>query len=180
MNSRTAHNSRRLHAALRRKIQNCRKVPELATVLDAAAGLTRLEAENAFSLSLVRHGRITPDAVWELKTQILRKSGSLELHRGRKISEPRRIGVIEVVLSTSHATTKSGTIDAAISWCAAVVAAGLRQVAVLQSSGTRSRSTGVDSGRRQSDGLAGRPVRRANTSGSARDRRHGSVCGHDR
>ena len=57
---------------------------ELATVLDAAAGLTRLEAENAFSLSLVRHGRITPDAVWELKTQILRKSGSLELHRGKE------------------------------------------------------------------------------------------------
>ena len=45
---------------------------ELGTVLDAAAGLTRLEAENAFSLSLVRHGKITPDAVWELKTQILR------------------------------------------------------------------------------------------------------------
>lgn len=58
--------------------------PELATVLNAAAGLTRLEAENAFSLSLVRHGRITPDAVWELKTQILRKSGSLELHRGQE------------------------------------------------------------------------------------------------
>ncbi len=57
---------------------------ELATVLNAAAGLTRLEAENAFSLSLVRHGRITPDAVWELKTQILRKSGSLELHRGQE------------------------------------------------------------------------------------------------
>ena len=57
---------------------------ELATVLDAAAGLTRLEAENAFSLSLVRHRRITPDAVWELKTQILRKSGSLELHRGQE------------------------------------------------------------------------------------------------
>jgi hypothetical protein len=56
---------------------------ELTTVLNAAAGLTRLEAENAFSLSLVRHGRITPDAVWELKTQILRKSGSLELHRGQ-------------------------------------------------------------------------------------------------
>ena len=57
---------------------------ELVTVLDAAAGLTRLEAENAFSLSLVRHGRITPDAIWELKTQILRKSGSLELHRGKE------------------------------------------------------------------------------------------------
>lgn len=57
--------------------------PELETVLDAAAGLTRMEAENAFSLSLVRHGRVTPDAVWELKTQTLKKSGSLELHRGQ-------------------------------------------------------------------------------------------------
>ncbi|MBD3673301.1 MAG: AAA family ATPase [Planctomycetaceae bacterium] len=56
---------------------------ELETVLDAAAGLTRMEAENAFSLSLVRHGRVTPDAVWELKTQTLKKSGSLELHRGQ-------------------------------------------------------------------------------------------------
>ena len=32
----------------------------LAAVLDAAAGLTRMEAENAFSLSLVRHGRLAP------------------------------------------------------------------------------------------------------------------------
>ena len=56
--------------------------PELDIVLDAAAGLTRMEAENAFSLSLVRHGRVTPDAVWEMKTQTLKKSGSLELHRG--------------------------------------------------------------------------------------------------
>jgi len=56
---------------------------ELETVLDAAAGLTRMEAENAFSLSLVRRGEITPDAVWELKTQMLKKSGSLELHRSQ-------------------------------------------------------------------------------------------------
>lgn len=56
--------------------------PELDRVLDSAAGLTRMEAENAFSLSLVRHGQIRPDAVWELKTQMLKKSGSLELHRG--------------------------------------------------------------------------------------------------
>ena len=54
----------------------------LKTVLDAAAGLTRLEAENAFSLSLVRHERITPDAIWELKTQTLKKSGLLQLYRG--------------------------------------------------------------------------------------------------
>jgi len=55
---------------------------ELETVLDAAAGLTRMEAENAFSLSLVRQERITADAVWELKTQTLKKSGLLSLHRG--------------------------------------------------------------------------------------------------
>ena len=56
---------------------------ELETVLDAAAGLTRLEAENAFSLSLVRQGRITSEAVWELKSGMLKKSGLLELHRGQ-------------------------------------------------------------------------------------------------
>jgi len=56
---------------------------ELETVLDAAAGLTRLEAENAFSLSLVRQGRITSDAVWELKSGMLKKSGLLELHLGQ-------------------------------------------------------------------------------------------------
>jgi len=56
---------------------------ELDTVLDAACGLTRYEAENAFSLSLVRHGRITSEAMWELKSGMLKKSGLLELHRGQ-------------------------------------------------------------------------------------------------
>lgn len=56
---------------------------ELDTVLDAACGLTRYEAENAFSLSLVRHGRITSEAVWELKSGMLKKSGLLELNRGQ-------------------------------------------------------------------------------------------------
>ena len=53
------------------------------TVLDAVSGLTRYEAENAFSLSLVRHGRVTSEAVWELKSGMLKKSGLLELHRGQ-------------------------------------------------------------------------------------------------
>ena len=53
--------------------------PELDTVLDAASGLTRYEAENAFSLSLIRHSRITSEAVWELKSGMLKKSGLLEL-----------------------------------------------------------------------------------------------------
>jgi len=56
--------------------------PELENVLDAAAGLTRYEAEGAVSLSLVRHGRVTAESVWELKSQMLKKSGLLSLHRG--------------------------------------------------------------------------------------------------
>src|SRR4051794_31691951 len=54
----------------------------LDAVLDAAAGLTRLEAENAFSLSLVRHGRLAPEVLWEIKSGALKKSGLLALHRG--------------------------------------------------------------------------------------------------
>lgn len=55
---------------------------ELERVIDAAGGLTRYEAEGAFSLSLVRHGRVRPDVLWEQKSQMLRKSGLLSLHRG--------------------------------------------------------------------------------------------------
>jgi len=55
---------------------------ELATVLDAASGLTRYEAEAAFSLSLVREGAIRPQSVWDLKSQMLKKNGLLTLHRG--------------------------------------------------------------------------------------------------
>ena len=55
---------------------------ELGTVLDAAAGLTRFEAEGAFALSLVRHGHLAADSIWELKSQTLTKSGLLQLHRG--------------------------------------------------------------------------------------------------
>ena len=54
---------------------------KLQTILDPAAGLTRLEAENAFSLSLVWHGRIEPDAVWELKSGMLKKSGLMKLYQ---------------------------------------------------------------------------------------------------
>jgi hypothetical protein len=54
----------------------------LQAVLDGAAGLTRHEAENAFSLSLVRHGRLEAPVLWELKSQMLKKSGLLALHRG--------------------------------------------------------------------------------------------------
>ncbi len=55
---------------------------QLEQVLDASSGLTRGEAESAYSLSLVRHGRIQPETIWELKSQMLKKSGLLEMYRG--------------------------------------------------------------------------------------------------
>jgi SpoVK/Ycf46/Vps4 family AAA+-type ATPase len=67
----------------------------LDRLLEAAAGMTRAEAENAFALSLVRaegrppsagrpdgSARVTPEVLWELKMADLRKSGLLEMHRG--------------------------------------------------------------------------------------------------
>jgi hypothetical protein len=55
---------------------------ELGRVIDAAKGLTRNEAENAFSLSLVRHRTLEPATLWEIKGQQLKKSGLVSLHRG--------------------------------------------------------------------------------------------------
>jgi hypothetical protein len=55
---------------------------ELGPVIDAAKGLTRSEAENAYSLSLVRHGKLQPDTLWEIKAGQLKKSGLVSIHRG--------------------------------------------------------------------------------------------------
>jgi len=54
----------------------------LEQVLDAGSGLTRYEAEGAFSLALVRHEQVEPQTIWELKAQTLLKAGMLSLHRG--------------------------------------------------------------------------------------------------
>ncbi len=51
-------------------------------LLDAAVGLTRHEAESAYSLSLVREGRLTAGTLWEQKSQMLKKSGLMSLYRG--------------------------------------------------------------------------------------------------
>lgn len=55
---------------------------ELERMLDAAAGLTRYEAEGAFSLSLVRYGQVRADVLWQQKAQMLKKSGLLSLYEG--------------------------------------------------------------------------------------------------
>jgi len=56
----------------------------LQHVLDAAAGLTRYEAESSFALSLARHNQIRPEAIWELKAQTLKKNNLLTLYRGQE------------------------------------------------------------------------------------------------
>lgn len=55
---------------------------DLQRILDAAAGLTRYEAEGAFALSLTRHNALRPQSIWEVKGQTLKKNNLLTLHRG--------------------------------------------------------------------------------------------------
>ena len=55
---------------------------ELDRLLDAAAGLTRYEAEGAFSLCLVRHGRIDPETVFDLKAKAIENSGLATIWKG--------------------------------------------------------------------------------------------------
>ena len=55
---------------------------ELPRVIDAAKCLTRSEAENAYSLSLVRHGTLKAETLWEIKAGQLKKSGLVSIHRG--------------------------------------------------------------------------------------------------
>ena len=57
---------------------------ELDQLLEAAAGLTRIEAENAFSLGLVRHRRLEASTIWQLKAAELKKSNLLALYRGQE------------------------------------------------------------------------------------------------
>ncbi len=56
--------------------------PNTRRVLDAAAGMTRLEAEGAFSLSMIEHDMLLPEPVWNLKANMLRQSSALRLYRG--------------------------------------------------------------------------------------------------
>lgn len=71
----------------------------LGTVLDAAAGLTRFEAEAAFSLGLVRHGHWAADVLWELKSQTLKKSGLMQRHRdGERFAAYVKDGEKRVIL----------------------------------------------------------------------------------
>jgi ATPase family associated with various cellular activities (AAA) len=56
--------------------------PSIKEAITTAAGLTSGECELAFALSLARHSQIESPSVWEIKSQMLKKSGSLTLYKG--------------------------------------------------------------------------------------------------
>ena len=59
---------------------------DLGRVLDAAAGLTRFEAENVFSLALVREGQLEPETIWQQKCQTLKRPASCTCTRAKNLS----------------------------------------------------------------------------------------------
>ncbi len=57
--------------------------PDLEKVVDSAAGLTRWGAENAFSLSIVRHGVMQPKEIFALKAEaIAAGNNAIEMYQG--------------------------------------------------------------------------------------------------
>ena len=91
---------------------DCPQPEDYRQVVDAAAGLTRMEAEGAFSLSLVREGQLLPASIWELKSQMLRKSGTLQMYRGTEGFESLGgLGALKVfckqALESKHSVAKA-------------------------------------------------------------------------
>lgn len=52
---------------------------EANVLINAAIGMTRVEAMTAYSMSVARHGVLRPDTLWELKAELLKKTGALEM-----------------------------------------------------------------------------------------------------
>jgi hypothetical protein len=105
---------------------------ELSTVLDAAAGLTRYEAEGAFSLSLVREQAIRPQTIWELKSQTLKKSGLVSLHRGSESFDD--LGGLDALKSfCTRAMRRQADPQPtqASSWCFALGCSRNRKIGIL-------------------------------------------------
>lgn len=110
--------------------------PQLDAVLDAAGGLTRHEAEAAFSLSLVRHGRLTPDALWEIKSGMLKKSGLLQLHRGQESFD--QLGGLDALKAFCRRALRPVVPRRrASAWCAAARCTRHRQECARQSTWER-------------------------------------------
>ena len=90
---------------------------ELPRILDAAAGMTRYEAEGAFSLCLVQdppaaaavdwHPRLDPEIVFNLKSQAIAKSGLAKVYRGTESVDD--LGGLAQIESTTCTSAPSVT-----------------------------------------------------------------------
>lgn len=58
------------------------EVEDIEKAVDAASGLTRCEAEDAYALSFVKSGAVKAEEVWRVKARELSKNGALELYEG--------------------------------------------------------------------------------------------------
>jgi SpoVK/Ycf46/Vps4 family AAA+-type ATPase len=74
-------------------------------ILDAATGLTTMEAENAFALSVVEHGNIMAETIAREKAQTIKKNGLLEIVETKETLDS--IGGLEI-LKTWLLKRKSG------------------------------------------------------------------------
>ena len=149
---------------------------ELETVLDAAVGLTRYEAEAAFSLSLVRHDRVMPEAVWELKAGMLKKSGLLSLYRGeRELHQLGWAGFPESLLQAFVTAAWSEQSAEETPRRPVARCTGNRKKCFRQSSRSRDRPADIDLGRRFPDGIAGRFNRGQCPPGPTDRRRDGTL-----
>lgn len=61
--------------------------PEAKRILDASAGLTRMESLGAFSKSMTKHKKLVPETVFEIKAKALAKGGALEVLTGQQLAE---------------------------------------------------------------------------------------------
>jgi hypothetical protein len=150
----------------------------LDAVLDAAAGLTRMEAENAFSLSLVRHGRLAADVLWDLKSGMLRKAGLLTLHRGGETFAD--LGGLGALKGFCARALRPGRRAGVRARGVLLLAPGIRQECFLQ--GARGGDRPADAGprRRRAARFPRGPERGERPPGVAADRRHVPLRGHDR
>ena len=55
---------------------------KLDKIIEAAGGLTRTGAENAFSLAIVRHNCLDSETIWSMKSKALKATSALTLYRG--------------------------------------------------------------------------------------------------
>jgi hypothetical protein len=80
---------------------------ELQAILDAAAGLTRYEAEGSFALSIARHGSICLETIWDLKAQAVKKSGLATIYRGSDTFDS--LGGMEALKTLCRKALRPGT-----------------------------------------------------------------------